>query len=75
MDDHGVNHLPNSVTEIKPVNCPSPKTILFKNCTLWSHWCEAMVDHLKRRGVYNYYVHREEDENGLWYCCICKTDP
>ena len=74
MDDYGVNHMPGSVTAMKPVNYPAPKSIQFPECRLWSHWCDANVEHLIRRGFTCYYVHREEDENGLWYCCICKME-
>lgn len=76
MDDNGVNHIPSSVTAMKPVNCLAPRTVLFgKNCRLWSQWCEQMVSHLESKGLHDYYVHREEDENGLWYCCICRMEP
>ena len=74
MDDNGVNHMPGSVTAMKPVNNEAPLTVMFPHARLWSQWCDANVEHLRRRGFNSYYVHREEDENGLWYCCICKME-
>ena len=74
MDDNGVNHIPRSVSAMKPVNYHAPKSILFPHLKLWSEWCDANVAHLRKRGFTCYYVHREEDENGLWYCCICKME-